>query len=302
MDNIADFLLENYYEHIYPEPLNNKKILVPDKYTEFKGRQSYIKLAFNITMETDVDKALSKLHQIATRKHIPKEKEESVIETFPLGNNELVSEYALRVFDDTHALDSGKSLRNKFNKFLIKEYGESNLSLHGVIENIATSVVWSKGVTINTGFVGTSLLDIDNIGLRHNKIVWVFENINTAQRAIQEGHSFPFVITSGRPTRACLILLKRLQKNGTKLYYHGDMDLVGVDIYQSIEKELKGIVAPFMNIYEYEDNTQVTIPKKQKTREKLSLLGNVIKSKNKAVYEEQLDLNKCQLLYDLGNI
>ena len=78
--------------------------------------------------------------------------------------------------------------------------------------------------------------------------------------------------------------------------------MVGVDIYQSIEKELKGIVAPFMNIYEYEDNTQVTIPKKQKTREKLSLLGNVIKSKNKAVYEEQLDLNKCQLLYDLGNI
>lgn len=300
MDNIADFLLKNYYEHIYPEPLNNKKIIVPDKYNEFKGKQTYIKLAGNITMETNADEALKKLHKLATRKHIAKEKEESVIETFPLGNNELISEYALRVFNDTHALDSGKHLRNKFNKFLIKTYGENNLRLHGVIENIATSVVWSKGVTINKGFVGTSLLDIDNISLRNNKVVWVFENINTAQRIIQNGYSFPFVITSGRPTRACFILLKRLQESGTKLYYHGDMDLVGVDIYKSIEKELKGIVAPFMNIYEYNDNHKVKISKNQKSKNEDSLLINLIKEKNTAVYEEQLDLGKCQVLYELG--
>lgn len=62
----------------------------------------------------------------------------------------------------------------------------------------------------------------------------------------------------------------------------------------------------------FKEHTLYIIPPEVKERvkqhyqvvseEDLSLLGNVIKSKNKAVYEEQLDLNKCQLLYDLGNI
>ena len=37
---------------------------------------------------------------------------------FPKGQNQTLSEYALMHFNDTHALDVGKSLRRKLDEFL----------------------------------------------------------------------------------------------------------------------------------------------------------------------------------------
>jgi hypothetical protein len=304
MNNIADFILESYYKNIYPEPLNKKKITIPEEYKDYSGKHPYIKIASAITMESYPEKALKRLHQLATREHIPIEKEIKKEVDFPLGENELISEYSLRVFKDTHALDKGKALRSRLNKFLINLYGVEDLSKHGILENEAASTVWSKNVIANIDvYFGVSLLDVKNIELRKDiPAVWIFENTNTAHRIENEKTcNFPYITTSGIPSKAFHILIKRLVNKNVKLFYHGDMDVAGVEIFHRLQKEYN-IFAPFMNINEFNNNSKITPKKKQANKDNLSFLGESIKNRNEVVYEEQLDLKKCQLLYEANSL
>ena len=213
---------------------------------------------------------------------------------FPKSEGELLSEYALRVFKDTHALDNGTKLRTKLNKFLQENYGSTDLENLGIASNNAASTVWSKDVTISYGYSGTSLLDIHSIPLIQNHTVWIFENINTAQRIIQSGLDFPFIIAAGRPTKAFHELIKRLVETGTTLFYHGDMDKAGINMLKSLREKYPSLKAPFMTSSEFEKHTKVKAPKSQNySLDGLSVLELMVHSTNKVVYEEQLNLRKC---------
>ena len=295
MTNISDYILEEYYKNVYPNDLNTKRITIPNKYEEYAGKYTYITIARMVTFENDAKQALKVLHQQATKIHKPIENDVTIEKThFPKSEGELLSEYALRVFNDTHALDTGTKLRNELNKFLQEKYNSTKLENIGIISNHASSTVWSYKVTTNYGYTGTSLLDIKNIPLLNNKAIWIFENINTAQRIIQNELDFPFIITAGRPTKAFHELIKRLIEMGITLYYHGDMDKAGINMLKSLKEKYPNIKAPFMTTSEFEKHTKTKSPKYQHyLTDGLSVLEMMIHNSNKVVYEEQLDLKKC---------
>ena len=295
MSNISDYILEQYYKNVYPKDLNTKRITIPSKYEEYAGKYTYITIARMVTFEHDAKQALKVLQQQATKIHKPVENVVITKQThFPKSEGELLSEYALRVFNDTHALDNGTKLRNELNKYLQKTYNSTELEHLGIISNQASSTVWSKDVTTNYGYTGVSLLDIKTIPLIPNKAVWIFENINTAQRIIQNELNFPFIITAGRPTKTFHELIKRLIKNNTTLYYHGDMDKAGINMLKSLKKKYPNIKAPFMTTSEFEKHTKTKPPKHQHyLTDGLSVLEMMINNTNEVVYEEQLDLTKC---------
>lgn len=295
MTNISDYILEQYYKNVYPKDLNTKRIIIPEKFGEYAGKHTYLAIARKVTFESDPKTVLKVLHQQATRSHKPLEVviSNEVID-FPKSEGELLSEYALRVFKDTHALDTGTKLRTKLNKFLQEEYGSTDLENIGITSNHAASTVWSKGVTAGYGYSGTSLLNVGNIPLVPNNAVWIFENINTAQRIIQGDLEFPFIIAAGRPTKAFHELVKRLIEADTTLYYHGDMDKAGINMLKSLKEKYPSLKAPFMTTAEFEKHTQVKAPKSQNySLDGLSALELMVHNTNKVVYEEQLDLRKC---------
>ena len=218
MSNISDYILEQYYKHVYPKDLNTKRIIIPEKFGEYSGKYTYLGISRKVTFESDPKVVLKVLHQQATKVHKPPVATTTEAIDFPTSEAELLSEYALRIFKDTHALDTGTKLRTKLNKFLQETYSSTDLENLGITPNHAASTVWSKGVTTNFGYSGTSLLDVGNIPLVLNHAVWIFENINTAQRIIQNGLDFPFIIAAGRPTKAFHELVKRLVESGTTLF------------------------------------------------------------------------------------
>lgn len=295
MSNISDYILEQYYKNVYPKGLNTKRITIPEKFGEYAGKHTYLAIARKVTFESNPKTVLKVLHQQATKTHKPLEVETPTEEiNFPKSEGELLSEYALRVFKDTHALDNGTKLRTKLNKFLQEEYGSTDLENLGIVSNNAASTVWSKGVTVNYGYSGTSLLDVSNILLIPNHAVWIFENINTAQRIAQSDLNFPFIIAAGRPTKAFHELVKRLVEAGTTLFYHGDMDKAGINMLKNLKEKYPSLKAPFMTSSEFEKHTKVKAPKSQNySLDGLSVLELMVHSTDKVVYEEQLDLRKC---------
>lgn len=141
-----------------------------------------------------------------------------------------------------------------------------------------------------------SQMDVPKIALRDIKKVWVFENDNTAQRIFAEGLFFPFIIASGRTTTAFHQLLQRLIDKGTQIYYHGDMDFAGVNMFDALKSMYPTIEAPFMTIMEFEGSVATPCPKDQNYKldnTRLPNLVNVIKRTKQVVYEEQFDLKKC---------
>ena len=294
MTNISDYILEQYYKNVYPKDLNTKRITIPEKFGEYVGKYTYLAISRKVTFESDPKVVLKVLHQQATKIHKPPVVTTTETIDFPKSEGELLSEYALRVFKDTHALDTGTKLRAKLNKFLQETYGSTDLENLGLIPNHAASTVWSKDVTVNFGYSGTSLLDISDIPLVLNHAVWIFENINTAQRITQSGLDFPFIIAAGRPTKAFHELIKRLVEAGTTLYYHGDMDKAGINMLKNLRERYPSLKAPFMTSSEFEKHTKVKAPKSQSySLNGLSVLELMVHSTDKVVYEEQLDLQKC---------
>lgn len=293
--NIADYVLEQYYQNIYPKPLGSNRIRVPGIYKQHYGNyKTYQSLAKAIVGNGNSDELIAKLKKEAYATHEPPKKEEEIL--FPKDNNLVLSAYALKHFGATHALDQGKPLRQKLDQFLQKTYASNDLTNLGIIPNTISSTVWSYHVTQNVGYTGVSLQDIETIPLRNNPVVWIFENDNTAQRIFSENLSFPFIIASGRPTRAFHALIKRLIEQETTIYYHGDMDLAGIDMFDNLKNQYPEITAPFMNIVTFENSKPVPIPKEQPynvENSHLAVLANTIKRTNTVVYEEQLDLKKC---------
>lgn len=293
--NIADFLLENYYKNIYPKPFGTNRISVPDEYQGFTLCKTYRSLAKAIVGDIPYDEMLEKLHKEAFLKHSPKEKIEEDIH-FPTYNGLVLSAYALRHFGDTHALDKGTNLRQKLDKHLSQTYGSKDLTHLGIIKNEIASTVWSYNVTVNTGYTGLSLIDAREIALRDVDTVWIFENDNTAQRIFAEGLSFPFIIASGRPTKAFHQILQRLIDKSIQICYHGDMDLAGINMFDALKNQYPKIKAPFMTTTEFEHSTTNPSPKTQNYKLEnthLPNLVNIIKRTKQVVYEEQLDLRKC---------
>lgn len=293
--NIADFLLENYYQNIYPNELGTNRIKVPIEYKGFEHCKTYRSLAKAIVGDIPQDEMLEKLHKEAFLKHSPKKEIEEDIH-FPICKGLVLSAYALRHFGDTHALDKSTNLRQKLDQFLAQTYGSKDLTNLGIIKNEIASTVWSYNVTQNVGYVGVSLMDTQTIPLRDIATVWVFENDNTAQRIFAEGLSFPFIISSGRPTKAFHQLLQRLINKDTKICYHGDMDLAGINMFDTLKSQYPSITAPFMTTTEFEHSTTTPSPKTQNYKLEdthLPNLVNLIKRTNQVVYEEQLDLRKC---------
>lgn len=303
--NVYDFLLENYYTNIYPKPLSTARITVPAHYSETNKptQYTYLSLARHLTHDStsDSDTLIQILQQHAIMRHTPSTPKG--LSQFPLGNNETLSMYALRVFGDTHALDDDTNLRKELNQHLRNTFGDTDLTRMNIIPNDETLfAVWSKGVTLNEGFVGLTLTDTQRVPLRPLKAVWVFENRNTAQRILRlhPELTFPFIIASGQPNKTVLALLDRLHKQRTKILYHGDMDPAGLTIASTILNHVP-IITPFMSVSEY--NKQEKYP--QLTSQPADIdptfrpLLTLIQKNKQCVYEEQLDLNKCQIYYDL---
>ena len=218
---------------------------------------------------------------------------------FPKGQNQTLSEYALTYFHDTHALDIGAKRRRQLDYFLNKTYQSIALESHGIIDNIASISVWSKGVFSND-FTGISLLTLDQQALLDINVVWMFENQNTATRILRDGYDFPFIISSGQPNRAVKQLVQRLLDNHVTILYHGDLDISGVDIASRLKAEFPRIQFPFFTTKEFLATTIVDSPKQQRASSNASqfeALKQLISSSNTVVYEEQLDLKRCQQRY-----
>ena len=218
---------------------------------------------------------------------------------FPKGQNQTLSEYALIHFNDTHALDVGTKHRRQLDYFLNKTYQSIALEPHGIIDNIASISVWSKGVFSND-FTGISLLTLDQQTLLDLKVVWMFENQNTATRILRDNYDFPFIISSGQPNRAVKQLIQMLLDNNVTILYHGDLDVAGVDIASRLKAEFPRIQFPFFTTKEFLATTIVNSPKQQRASSNVSqfeALKQLISSSNTVVYEEQLDLKRCQQRY-----
>ena len=232
-------------------------------------------------------------------------KEQSSINNFPLANDgENLSMYALRLYNNTHALDKGTEKRRKLDTFLKETFGKDDLSFLNISINKISSTVWSKGVTINYGFCGTSLEDIYDIPLKDLKAVWIFENNNTASRIIQSGLEFPFIITGGRPTEACHILLERLVETGVKLLYQGDIDKAGIDMADLLKAKYPELETPFMTTTVFDKHALLSKGKEQNyllKKTKSVGLKAMIEQTGKAVYEEQLDLQEHYLYWVAEN-
>ena len=221
--------------------------------------------------------------------------------TFPNGHNQTLSEYALTHFNDTHALDAGKSLRKRLNDFLIDTYQSLDLDNHNIIDNFASVTVWSRGI-FSPDFTGVSLLSLNQQTLHDTPVVWVFENQNTATRVIRDGFLFPFIIASGQPNRAVKQLLQTLLDNNVTLLYHGDLDISGIDIASRLKKDFPAIKFPFFTTHEFTKRTQVTIPKHQKASTSYSAfdsLRQLVLSTKSAVYEEHFDINDFNRYYTM---
>lgn len=302
MGNLADYLLSNYYSKIYPKDLGLKRLSIPKEFQSFVGAEviTYLNLARKVvgTQSTDTSYLVKQLHKLALNKHEVPDKQEIEV-TFPPCEGLLLSEYALQHFGDTHALDLGTSLRAKLNSYLMSKYTTTSLEVLGIETNLVSSTVWSYGVVEGYGYCGVSLLDVETIPLISNSTVWIFENENTAQRVLTSGLDFPFIIVSGRPTRAFHKLVERLLSQNTTLYYHGDMDLAGLDMFDNLHKRYPSIIAPFMTVQEFKNSHSVSAPKEQSYKLEGSALfdlAHLIKTTNKVVYEEQLDLTRCKAL------
>lgn len=223
---------------------------------------------------------------------------------FPKGQNQTLSEYALMHFNDTHALDVGKSLRRKLDEFLNQNYQSTNLELHGIIDNIASISVWSKGIFSND-FTGISLLTLNQQTLLDIKVVWMFENQNTATRILRDNYNFPFIISSGQPNRAVKQLVQTLLNHNVTILYHGDLDVAGVDIASRLKTEFPKIQFPFFTTKEFLSTALVDSPKQQRastTTSQFETLKQLIIDSKTVVYEEQLDLKRCAQLYKVEQL
>lgn len=219
--------------------------------------------------------------------------------TFPNGHNQTLSEYALRHFNDTHALDAGKRLRKRLDNFLIDTYQSLDLENHNIIDNFASVTVWSRGI-FSTDFTGVSLLSLNQQTLKDTPVVWVFENQNTATRIIRDGYLFPFIIASGQPNRAVKQLLQTLLDRNVALLYHGDLDISGIDIASRLKKDFPAIKFPFFTTSEFTKHAQVSSPKDQKASASYSAfdsLRQLVQSTKSAVYEEHFSLNDFDNYY-----
>lgn len=302
MGNLADYLLSEYYSNVYPKDLGLKRLSIPKEFQSFVGTEviTYLNLARKVvgTQSTDTSYLVKQLHKLALNKHEVPDKQETEV-TYPPCEGLLLSEYALQHFGDTHALDLGTPLRAKLNSYLMSKYTTTSLEVLGIETNLVSSTVWSYGVVEGYGYCGVSLLDVEAIPIISNSTVWIFENENTAQRVLTSGLDFPFIIASGRPTRAFHKLVERLVSQNITLYYHGDMDLAGLDMFDNLHKRYPSILAPFMTVQEFKNSQSVSAPKEQSYKledSTLFELAHLIKSINRVVYEEQLDLSRCKAL------
>lgn len=218
---------------------------------------------------------------------------------FPNGHNLTLSEYALRHFNDTHALDAGKRLRKHLNDFLMDTYQSLDLENHNIIDNFASISVWSRGV-FSPDFTGVSLLSLDRQTFQDTPVVWVFENQNTATRVIRDRFLFPFIIASGQPNRAVKQLIQTLLDRNITLLYHGDLDISGIDIASRLKKDFPAIKFPFFTTYEFTKRVQVPSPKDQKASAAYSAfdsLRQLVTTTKSAVYEEHFDLRDIDNYY-----
>ena len=218
---------------------------------------------------------------------------------FPKGLNQTLSEYALAHFNDTHALDVGTKQRRQLDYFLTEEYQSTALELHEIIDNIASISVWSRGVFSND-FTGVSLLTLDQQTFLDIKVVWMFENQNTATRILRDNYNFPFIISSGQPNRAVKQLVQQLLDKNVIILYHGDLDIAGVDIASRLKTEFPQIQFPFFTTTEFLATAIINSPKQQRASTNASqfeTLKQLISNSNTVVYEEQLDLKRCQQRY-----
>ena len=302
MSNIADFILEFYFNKIHPKPLGNQKIVIPAHFNEYEGKHSILKLSKQITLEQEPDKVFNSLKSIATKNHEPILQKKENQREFPMAKEgETLSMYALRVFGDTHALDSRKSLRSELNTFLKKQFNSDELTNIGIVKNKIASTVWSKGVLVAEGFLGVSLFDVENVPVNKLKAVWIFENDNTALRILNSNYSFPFIIASGRPTEAFHILITRLADKQVKIFYQGDMDKAGIDMADSLKSKYPIIETPLMTTSEFLEVSSKVKGKKQNYHLEHSFssaLRDIVNNTGLSVYEEQIDLSKCQVIYD----
>ena len=225
--------------------------------------------------------------------------------TFPNGYNLTLSEYALKHFNDTHALDAGKRLRKHLNDFLMDTYQNLDLENHNIIDNFAS--------IFSPDFTGVSLLSLDRQTFQDTPVVWVFENQNTATRVIRDGFLFPFIIASGQPNRAVKQLLQTLLDRDVTILYHGDLDISGIDIASRLKKDFPAIKFPFFTTYEFIKRAQVPSPKDQRASTAYSVfdsLRQLVLSTKTAVYEEQFDTRdfdnyyrtECYLKTKKGNL
>lgn len=308
--NLADFILENYYKEVYPKELGSKRLVLPERFKggSYSRCKTYKSLAKTLvgTASNSSDYLLEQLHKLALLEHKPSVVSTCVTTSFPPCEGLVLSAYALKYFGDTHALDRGTSLRSRLDNYLEATFGFMDLSCIGIVETEVTSTVWSYKVVEGFGFVGTSLFDTGSIPLKvhSTSIVWIFENENTAQRVLSNDLQFPFIIASGRPTKAFHSLVERLLREGVTLYYHGDMDLAGIDIFDKLHKRYPQILAPFMTVAEFKISSSVSFPKKQHfnlVNTYLPELVSHIRDTGSVVYEEQLDLTKCLSFYSCQN-
>lgn len=171
--------------------------------------------------------------------------------------------FADDVLGDTHALDEGKRCANLVMRALVAIYDvpqpadaperRALWERAGIADDQLSSTVLGAGLRITgDGVVGGILALCADAGLAATLTlqqlrattrltsappeVWIFENPSVLTVALDRfgARCPPLVCTSGWPSSAGILLLKRLREAGSTLYYHGDFDGEGLRIAANV--------------------------------------------------------------------
>ena len=170
--------------------------------------------------------------------------------------------FADAVLGDTHALDEGKRTANLVVKALTAIYDvaapadaperRALWEQAGIADDELSSTVLVAGLRSNSNDVASRLVSVcaeagqaavltlqqlrASATVKGPPTVWVFENPSVLALALDRfgDRCPPLVCTSGWPSSAGILLLRRLRETGTTLCYHGDFDGEGLRIAANV--------------------------------------------------------------------
>lgn len=232
-----------------------------------------------------------------------------------------ISIYALKHFNDTHALDRNSKVKlhmhtnqskNPISVFnwtvhiLCAKYNQPYTTEFTIIEKLfnrhnlqfeqTLNHVWTYNITSQKNiYTAIPKKYVYDINIRDDiKDVYLHENSGVVDALIEKHPDKSFICTSGQLSGATHALIQRLLEKGITLYYSGDMDLPGLSIAEQVLSEY-----PSIRLYKMDvtlcDDYAVSVPKIRKAgiaenlkHPALKTIAEDIINNNRIVFQEML--------------